>query len=175
MLTKIDLCSIALLKLGENPIQSFTDDTAAAAVARTLFDTTIDSLLASHPWKFAQKKFELVKTTDGDFLLPTDVLRVLDCDCLLYQITGDRISAPADKISINTIVKISPENYPPYFSNVAALNLAREFCMPLCGDQNLLRTIAALFESELRAAKFIDSTMSYSNDIPDFSLISTRF
>lgn len=175
MLTKIDLCSIALLKLGEKPIQSFNDDSAAAQVAKTLFDTTIDSLLASHPWKFAQKKFNLNKTTDGDFLLPVEILRVLDCDCLLYQTSGNRIAAPADTISITCVVRLGPENYPSYFSNVAALQLAREFCMPLTGDQNLLRTIAALFESELRAAKFIDSTMSPSNDIPDFSLISKRF
>ena len=30
MLTKIDLCCMALLKLGEEPIQSLTDDSAAA-------------------------------------------------------------------------------------------------------------------------------------------------
>ena len=175
MLTKIDLCSIALLKLGEKTIQSFNDDSTGAQVARTLFDTTIDSLLASHPWKFAQKKFNLTKTTEGDFLLPVEILRVLDCDCLLYQINGNRINAPADKICVTAIVRIGAENYPSYFANVASLQLAREFCMPLTGDQNLLRTIAALFESELRAAKFIDSTMSAGNDIPDFSLISTRY
>ena len=175
MLTKIDLCSMALLKLGEKPIQSFNDDTASAQVARTLFDTTMDSLLASHPWKFALKKFNLTKTSDGDFLLPVEVLRVMDCDSLLYQVGGDRINAPADKISITVIARTGAENYPSYFSNVAALQLAREFCMPLIGDQNLLRTIAALFESELRAAKFIDSTMSAGNDIPNFSLINTRY
>jgi hypothetical protein len=175
MLTKIDLCSMALLKLGEKPIQSFNDDSAGAQIARTLFDTTMDSLLASHPWKFALKKFSLTKTSDGDFLLPVEVLRVLDCDSLLYQINGDRINAPADKISITVIARAGSENYPSYFSNVAALQLAREFCMPLTGDQNLLRTVAALFESELRTAKFIDSTMSAGNDIPNFSLISARY
>ncbi|MCL1892237.1 MAG: hypothetical protein FWF97_03045 [Alphaproteobacteria bacterium] len=175
MLTKIDICSIALLKLGEKPIQSFNDDSSAAQVARTLFETAIDSLLASHPWKFAQKKFTLSKTSEGDFLLPVEVLRVLDCDCLLYQISGNRLTAPADKVSISAIVRVGAESYPPYFANVAALALAREFCMPLIGDQNLLRTIAALFESELRAAKFIDSTMTAGSDIPDFSLISTRY
>ena len=36
MLTKIDLCSIALLKLGEKPIQSFNDDSAAAQVAKNI-------------------------------------------------------------------------------------------------------------------------------------------
>ena len=50
MLTKIDLCSMALLKLGENPIQSLSDDTAAAKLGRTLVDFVIDTLLAMHPW-----------------------------------------------------------------------------------------------------------------------------
>jgi hypothetical protein len=175
MLTKIDLCTAALLKLGEQPIQSFNDDSAASNVARTLFDTAVDSLLASHPWKFATTKYNLTKTTDGDFLMPADVLRVLDCSCPLYQISGNRIAAPSDNISIIAIARTGCENYPPYFSNVAALHLAKEFCMPLTGDQNLLRTIAALGESELRAAKFIDSTMASAGDIKDFSLLSARY
>jgi hypothetical protein len=175
MLTKIDLCSIALLKLGEKPIQSFGDDAAGAQVARTLFDTATDSLLASHPWKFARKRFDLAKTAEGDFLLPAEVLRVLDCDSPSYEIAGDRVAAPAEKISIFAVARIGPESYPPYFANVAALRLAQEFCMPLLGDQNMLRTIAALFESELRAAKFIDSSMSSVGGISDFSLISARY
>ena len=57
MLTKIDLCSMALLKLGEAPIQSLTDDTAAARLSRTLFDPVIDALLASHVWRFACRTY----------------------------------------------------------------------------------------------------------------------
>lgn len=175
MITKIDLCSMALLKLGEKPIQSFTEDSAAAQVARTLFDTSTDSLLAAHPWKFALKKYQLTKTTDGDFLLPAEVLRVLDCSSLLYQVAGVRLTAPADNISITAIARVGVEDYPSYFANVAALALARDFCMPLLGDQNLLRIMATLFDSELRAAKFVDSTMASSGDIQDFSLLSARY
>ena len=47
MLTKIDLCSMALLKIGEQPIQSLMDDTASAKLCRTLFDTITDTLLAA--------------------------------------------------------------------------------------------------------------------------------
>ena len=49
MLTKIDLCSMALLKLGEKSIQSLLDDTPAAQLSRTLFDPVVDTLLSSHP------------------------------------------------------------------------------------------------------------------------------
>ena len=80
MLTKIDLCSMALLKLGESPIQSLTDDSAAAKLSRTLFDTIVNSLLSLHPWRFATQQIDLVKNTDNDFLIPSDVLRVLKTD-----------------------------------------------------------------------------------------------
>ena len=97
MLTKIDLCSIALLKLGENPIQSLTDDSAAAKLSRTLYDTVIDALLASHPWRFATQEITLTKNTDGNFLVPANVLRVLKTN---GHILGDRIisSSPSETI-----------------------------------------------------------------------------
>lgn len=61
MHTKIDLCSMALLKLGEQPIQSLVEDSPAAQLSRTLFDSVVDMLLAMHPWRFACKRFELTK------------------------------------------------------------------------------------------------------------------
>lgn len=172
MLTKIDICSFALLKLGEQPIQSLTDNSAAAQLARTLFDPVIDTLLASHPWRFAQKKFDLTKTTDEDFLIPAEVLRVLQCK---GQVIGNKIVSQGNAMSISAVVKTSAENFPSYFVSLAATKLAMEFCIPLVGDQNVFRMLVALYESELSSAKFIDSTISVNSDIGDFSLISSRF
>ena len=59
MLTKIDLCSMALLKLGEKPIQSLSEDTAVAKLGRTFIDVVIDELLAMHPWRFACQSYDL--------------------------------------------------------------------------------------------------------------------
>ncbi|MDR2413092.1 MAG: hypothetical protein LBD50_02680 [Rickettsiales bacterium] len=172
MLTKIDLCSLALLKLGEPPIQSLNDDSAAARLARTLFDPAIDSLTAAHPWNFAKRKFDLIKTADGDFQIPANALRVLHCK---GEIVGDKILASGDSIRILAIVRAAAENFPAYFASLAATKLAMEFCIPLLGDQSVFRMLAALYESELRAAKFIDSTLSATGDIAEFSLISSRF
>ena len=101
MLTKIDLCSMALLKLGESPIQSLLDDTAAAKLSRTLFDTVIDSLLTLHPWRFASQEIKLVKNASGNFLIPSDVLRVLKTN---GRIVGDKIYSDSDNISIMNII-----------------------------------------------------------------------
>lgn len=172
MLTKIDLCSMALLKMGENPIQSLTDDSAPAKLARTLFEPVMDSVIAAHPWRFATQNIELTKNTDGDFLIPANVLRVLKTS---GRIIGNKIIADGDTTTITAVVKTAPESYPGYFVSLAATRLAMEFCIPLMGDQTVFRMLVTMYESELQTAKFIDSTTSIANNIDSFSLLNTRF
>ena len=172
MLTKIDLCSMALLKLGERPIQSLTDDSTAAQLARTLFDPVMDALIASHPWRFATRTYELTETIDGDFVIPSDVLRIIQTP---GTISNGRIIAPDDKISVVALVRVAPESYPAYFVSLAATKLAMEFCVPMTGEQSVFRMLAALYETEYGSAKFIDSTTATSANIDNFSLINARF
>lgn len=171
-MTKIDLCSMALLKLGEKPVQSLTDDSASAQLARTLFDPVIDALIASHPWRFATRIIDLNKNDDGDFLIPADVLRILKCP---GQICADKIIAPSPSISIMALVRVPVESFPSYFLSLAATKLAMEFCIPLIGEQTVMRMLLALYETEFQSAKFIDSTSAASADIENFSLINARF
>lgn len=172
MLTKIDLCSMALLKLGEQPIQSLTDDSASAKLARTLFDPVVDALIASHPWRFATTQIDLNRNTDGDFLVPVDVLRILKTT---GKVLGNKIMADTDSVSITALCRVAPENFPSYFVSLVATRLAMEFCIPLQGDQTVFRILVALYETELQNAKFIDSTTSIAPAIQDFSLLNSRF
>ena len=172
MLTKVDLCSMALLKLGERPIQSLSDDSVASQLARTLFNPVMDALVASHPWRFATRTYELTETVDNDFVIPSDVLRVIRTP---GKISGGRIIAPNTKIEITALVSVAPESYPAYFVSLAATKLAMEFCVPMTGDQSVFRMLAALYETEFASAKFIDSTTTTCANIDNFSLINTRF
>ena len=72
-------------------------------------------------------------------------------------------------------MRVLPEKFPSYFASVVATKLAMEFCMPITSDQTVFRTLAALYESELQTAKFIDSTTSINPQIENFSLIDIRF
>ena len=172
MLTKIDLCSMALLKLGEKPIQTWDDDSAPAQLARTLFDSVVDTLITMHPWRFATKKIDLVPDENGEFIIPANVLRILHCN---GQVIGNKILSDANKISIVALTRIPVEYFPSYFLSLAATKLAIEFCIPLTSDQTIMRMLIALYDSEFQTAKFIDSTTSISKDIDSFSLINARF
>ncbi len=172
MFTKIDICSMALLKLGEKPIQSWREDSASAQLARTLFEPTLDTLLSTFPWRFATKTLVLNKTSDDDFLIPTEVLRILKCN---GQIIGNKIKSTENTITILAVVKTEPDAFPGYFATLLATKLAVEFCIPLIGDASVFRMMTALYESEFQSAKFIDSTTSNQPNIGNFSLIDSRF
>ena len=172
MFTKIDLCSMALLKLGEKPIQSWREDSASAQLSRTLFDSVTDTLLAMFPWRFATQTLILTKDSNGDFIIPANVLRILKCE---GQIIGNKIITSGESLEVSAIVKTEPEDFPGYFATIVATKLAVEFCIPLIGDTNVFKMMTALYESEYQSAKFIDSTSSNQSNINSFSLINSRF
>ena len=172
MFTKIDLCSMALLKLGEKPIQSLSEDSAAAQLATTLFNPIVNMLLSIFPWRFATQNITLTRNSDGDFVIPGYVLRVLKSE---GQIIGNKIITTSDTLDIVAIVHVEPDAFPEYFSTLVATKLAVEFCIPLIGDTNVFRMMTALYESEYQSAKFIDSTTSNQSNIDNFALINSRF
>lgn len=174
MQTKIDLCSQALLKIGENAITSFTGNTPAAKVAKGLYDLTIDSLLSMHPWRFATKKWNLVKNSDDDFIIPADCLRIISVNARRFEIVGNRIFSPNKNIEIKGIVRVDAAKFPAAFSRAAVTKLAMEFSIPLTGNQNTYALMNAVYENELRDARFIDSSSDQGNPINDFSLVTAR-
>lgn len=163
---------MALLKLGENPIQSLSEDTTAAKLGRTLIDFVIDTLLAMHPWRFACREYTLVRNEDGEFVIPTDILRIVKANA---RVMDNKILSEAPSVEITAIRRMSPDAFPSYFASLVATKLAVEFCIPLTSDQTVFRTMVALYESELQTAKFIDSTTSINSAIENFSLLDIRF
>ena len=100
-------------------------------------------------------------------------MRILKCS---GEIIGNEIISPSENITINATVRVAPDKFPGYFTSLAATKLAMEFCIPLTGDQNVFRMLAALYETELQSAKFIDSASSAAHEnIENFSLINVRF
>ena len=172
MFTKIDLCSMALLKLGEKPIQSLREDSASAQLSRTLFDSTVNTLLSVFPWHFATQLICINKNTQGDCVVPSNVLRIIKCN---GKIIGNKIATPSEKVNLVAVVQMNPEDFPDYFASLVATKLALEFCVPLTGDTNVFKMLFSLYESEFQTAKFIDSTISNQTNIDNFSLINSRF
>jgi hypothetical protein len=175
MQTKIDLCGAALLKIGEKAIVGFNDDSAAAEVANKLYDNAVENLLCLHAWRFATKKCRPPKTIDGEFVLPPNLLRVLSCSHPKFEVMGDRIICGADELEVSFIERVGESDFPAYFRAPLITKLSLEFCIPLTGNQNMRALLNALFESELRIAKFIDSCAGPNRAMENFPLLTARF
>jgi hypothetical protein len=174
MPTQLDICNVALLKLGENPLTDMNDPSAAATLANALFTQAAWTLLASYPWRFATETFELASTTQ-EFDLPSNVVRVLEVNGNpKFDVSGNKILSTGNIVSVTAIVDNGGANYPHYFCNLLSLKLAEEFCIPLCDNQQLMRTLRDLFQSESKNAKFIDG-QSGDTAARSFSLVSERF
>ena len=58
-MTEIDICNLALVKVGANPIGSFADGTRQARDCSLWYPAARDALLRSHPWSWARNQLVL--------------------------------------------------------------------------------------------------------------------
>ena len=84
MPSTVDICNLALQRLGAKPISSLSDDSTAARECNRVYDHARDSELRSHPWNFARKRASLAASStvpafgyDLQYPLPADFLRLL--------------------------------------------------------------------------------------------------
>lgn len=68
MATAVSICSVALIELGDNPINSFDESGSPggldrARIAQNLWPSTRDMLLRSHPWNCAMARVALSPDT----------------------------------------------------------------------------------------------------------------
>jgi hypothetical protein len=83
----VDICNLALQRLGAKPISSLSQDSTAARACSRAYEHSRDSELRAHPWSFARARASLAaESTDPIFgfakqyPLPSDYLRILPND-----------------------------------------------------------------------------------------------
>jgi hypothetical protein len=185
--SSIELCSSALVKLGANPISSFTEGTAEARVATHLYEIVRDALLAVHPWSFATTKAELTAlptppVTDFDhaFALPSDFIKALSAGDeswgrgLVYQIVAGELHTHANEVVLVYIRRPDEAIFPSYFVAALVNRLAAEFCLPLTENASRAELLHQLATNELRLAKLADSQQDSPSAVEDFTLIEAR-
>lgn len=186
-LSPIAICSRALLKIGAQPIHSFNDDTAEAALAQAFFLPTCEALLSAYPWRFATAQAPLPRLSAAPlaeypyaFQLPNDCLRVLsvgsgnDSRGLRYRRIGNTLHCAADTIAIDYIFYDENGYAPAYFEQALIARLAAEFCLPLTENTSRAESLYRIAENEFDRAKRIDAQQDTPRALDDFNLLSVR-
>ncbi len=188
-LSEIQACSKALLKLGMEPIQSFSDGTTEAEIAAGAYAYVRDALLSLYPWSFATAQTKLPRLAVGpvaDFAyayqLPDDFLRAISLGGAKnvgrgaqYRIREKCIHTNAAPAVLTYIFRpVEGLAIPPFFDAVLVIRLAAEFCAPLTQSNSRTMELLSLAEVELRHARLIDSQQQTTVGFEDFTLIEAR-
>jgi hypothetical protein len=187
-LTKIGLCSRALLKIGVNAISSFDDGSAEAEIAQNLFPGVCDTLLSSFPWSFATAQVRLARLTSSPiadfsyaYQLPTDFLRALSVGTggsgrgVSYRIQEKRLHTDMEDVTLTYIFRPEPSEFPPYFTQALITHLSAEFCLPLTESASRGESFARIGEKELQKARNIDSQQQTPQVISLDGLVGVRY
>ena len=186
VLTDLQLCNAALVKLGATQIVGFDDPDAAAAIAASLYPLIVEAVLSAHPWSFTLKRAQLTAAAGAPpvdferrFLLPADFLRALYLDnrgaSPRYALIGGELHTDADAVVLTYQFRPPEASFPPFLRVALVARLAADFCIPLTENSSRAEALDRLAERELERAWVIDRSQDTPPLIADDTLTRVRF
>ena len=186
-LTRIDLCSRALLKIGAHSIASFDEGTAEAEVAAGLYTTVRDTVLLGAPVGFrhvsndaaeagqssARRLRQCLPAAAG--LHPRSFGRTSGRgQGIRYKIKQRQLHADEDDVVLTYIARPDELDFPPFFDMALITQLAAEFCIPLTDSTSRWESLQKVADADLRRARLIDAQEETPSSVEDFTLLEGR-
>lgn len=187
MATGVSICSNALLMLGAQTINDFSDPVDRAKIAANLYPIIRDDLLRTHPWNCTIKRALLAPDATppafgyaNQFELPADFLRVLEVgqagQQIDYLVEGRSILADAVSVELRYVYLNEVENtWDASLVGLLTLAMACAMAYPITQSSAL----QAAFEQKLAMAKKVARAVDGQEDPPqtlgDERLYAARF
>ena len=200
MVSKFDICSRALVELGEDVISSFTANTAPSKICGLIYPQYIRYLLSIHPWKFTTTKAQLARLTTAPlnkwkyaYQLPSDLIIVRafytssNTGIIAeqnYELFENKIYTNETSVYIDYQYQPDESIFPPYFIEFVIKALASKLCLSITDDRGILelKKIEAfgvpsdnLNGGEFGVAKKLDGLQTPSQNIIADDLMAARF
>jgi hypothetical protein len=152
MASKVQICNMALSRLGANTLVSLTDTTSEAILCNTLFDTLAERVMIQGSWTSVIFRADLARTTNTptfgytyEYQLPVNpkCLKVIALDeespgDIDYQVEGDKILTDEESISIKYIGKVTnTEEFDALLTESIEILLASYLALPITGNAGL--------------------------------------
>lgn len=181
--TKLELCSNASLRTGNNPITSLENKNAISKFCNQIYDGIYEAMLESNYWTFATKRTQLSKNAikpefeyDNEFFLPTDFLRFKKfltssstssvTEPVKYDfVQNKRIQCNDDAIAIEYIAIVNESNLTATFAEAMELTLASKIALAINEDRAASRDFEVLAQQKLKEAKYLDGTHERPVDV----------
>lgn len=182
MATDISMSSNALLLLGANAINSFTDAGAGARAAKNLYGIVYEDAITSYPWRFAIGKVTLSKLAAAPlnewtnaFQLPGDLLLTYRTyPRSTFEIYEDKLYTDQESIEIDYWFKPVETTLPPYFVKYMQYSLAAEFAISVTDNRTLAELFAGQADRQRLVAMNRDSQGRTNNAIESAPFLEIR-
>lgn len=184
MSSAVEVCNIALGKLGEPRITSLTDDTRTARDCNAHYEFVRRRELRKHIWNFAKTRVILAPDSaapafeyDYQFSLPSDWIRthprVEDTD---WVTEGRKIYTNlSDTLELLYIRDVEDVNqWDTLFLEVVACSLAVDLAEPLTQSSAKKNTMSQEYKAALVEARKVNAFEHVPEEMPEDPWISVR-
>ena len=185
MSSEVQICNLALTKIGEEQILSLTENNKRGRICNLHYEPTRDAVLRSHIWNFAVKREELALSVDTpsfdftyQFALPNDYLRALNTNLDAsydWKIENGFVLCKSDSVKLRYIAKITDTNlFDSMFIEALSSRLAAEFAISLTDSLSLQAQMFSLYNGKIAEARSMDSMEGTSDSIQDEGWLDAR-
>ena len=184
MPSEVDICNLALQRLGAKTISSLSDDSTAARECNRAYAHARDSELRAHPWSFARTRASLAAdSTDPAFgyakqyTLPSDYLRLLPTrDQQDFQIEGGKIltddGAPLKVVYLKRVT--DPNQFDQLFVDLLVARIARDLAEKITQSKIKIEIAQSLYEELRKEARRVNAFERPALEPPTDSWITAR-
>ena len=172
-MTDIQICNLALARLGDSRITALTDATAQAQYCSLFYAQTLEELQAEFDWQFCRKQVNLTSGTapltgySFQYALPADFIRALRLGSIdasenfgSWEIVGTNLHTNiASPVALDYIALVTTTtSFPAIFVEALSMKLAAVLAMPLTGSKELFKQCAELYMATVQKPAFGNAT-----------------
>jgi len=189
MASKVQICNLALSRLGASTITALTDNTAEAKLCNTFFSDIADEVMITGSWSSTITRASLALTTNtptfeytNEFQIPVDpkCLKVLNINENAagdndYRIEGDKLLTDLGSVKIRYIARLTDsEDWDIMLQRAFISRLASELAYPLTGDQRKAETEFERYRFYLSEGLAIDGQQGSKERVISDDLLEIR-
>ena len=174
-LTPLDICNLALSRLGESPIPELNaNGSLASRMCYMHYHPVRREVLCAHRWSFATVCTTLhsAESNPADTThqvrhsLPMDCLRVLGVNSRCWTLRGRAVYCSAPDIRLQYIADVEDTSlFEPLFVEALVLRLAWKLCIPLINSTTARQALAEEYQRiALPQAVHFNAVQHMSND-----------
>ncbi len=168
--SEVQICNLALLKVGNLTITALTDSTKEARACNVFYPMMRNELMAAHPWNFAMHRADISAQLatapafqwDYAYTIPADCLRVWELygtDAEWVVEGGELLTNQDEEIYIRYIKLVTETaRFSAAFDNCLATRLGAELASKLADDANLRTALLTeLYKIHLPEARALNA------------------